>query len=261
MSTSQRQDGGLFYANALTRLFEHIAQIVSGHEALVERHYGAGSMTKVIERIYRESDVQASLILETWTEERRVGRKLMEVKSYPFNFLVQSFMPSQRPNTPRTGSPAPTSSHPNRVSQDDDGGVDVKDIDAMGNIIYKDSSRPTRNYWGYSLDKVDMRREMGKQFQDRTVGYADVPIPRRPAQIDADMERARRMAAERGRDVGRGRGGGYPGGGGGGWRGGGGSHRDMEHSYHRGGRGGGGSKNRGHFEPMYGPRGGRGRGY
>lgn len=116
----------LFYASALTKLFEHIAQIVDGHAPLVERHYGVGSMTKVIERIQVEADVQGGIILDTWAEERRVGRKLTEVKSYPFNFLVQSFLPSQKPGASRSGSPAP------RVSEEE-GGVDMKEADALLN--------------------------------------------------------------------------------------------------------------------------------
>ncbi|EMC96085.1 hypothetical protein BAUCODRAFT_34865 [Baudoinia panamericana UAMH 10762] len=128
MNTSQRREG-LFYANALTKLFEHIAQIVDGHEPLVERHYGAGSMTKVIERIQVEADVQGGIILDTWAEERRISRKLTDVRSYPFNFLVQSFLPAQKPtigSSPRTGSPAPGSG---RASEDE--GVDMKEVDAL----------------------------------------------------------------------------------------------------------------------------------
>ncbi|TKA77148.1 hypothetical protein B0A55_04106 [Friedmanniomyces simplex] len=130
MSGGQRREG-LFYANVLTKLFEHIAQIVDGHEPLVERHYGSGSMTRVIERIQVEADAQGGLILDTWADERRISRKLTDVKSYPFNFLVQSFLPSQKPSmgtTPRTGSPAPGSS---RTSEDE--GVDMKEVDALLN--------------------------------------------------------------------------------------------------------------------------------
>ena len=129
MSSTQRQDG-LFYASTLTKLFEHIAQIVEGHQPLVERHYGPGSMTKVIERIQMEADVQGGIILDTWSEERMVARKLTEVKSYPFNFLVQSFLPSQKPSTAqqRTGSPAPGSARPI-----EDEGVDMREIDALLN--------------------------------------------------------------------------------------------------------------------------------
>ncbi|KAK1051297.1 Golgi transport complex subunit 4, partial [Friedmanniomyces endolithicus] len=130
MSGGQKRDG-LFYANALTRLFEHIAQISDGHEPLVERHYGIGSMTRVIERIQVEADSQGGLILDTWADERRVSRKLTDVRSYPFKFLVQSFLPSQKPSmgtNPRTGSPAPGSG---RTSEDE--GVDMKEVDALLN--------------------------------------------------------------------------------------------------------------------------------
>jgi hypothetical protein len=129
MSSTQRQDG-LFYASTLTKLFEHIAQIVEGHQPLVERHYGPGSMTKVIERIQMEADVQGGIILDTWSEERMVARKVTEVKSYPFSFLVQSFLPSQKSSTAhqRTGSPSPGSGRPS-----EDEGVDMREIDALLN--------------------------------------------------------------------------------------------------------------------------------
>ena len=136
-SALRNQQGGrvgLFYAQALTKLFEHIAQIVDGHEPLVERHYGVGSMTKVIERIQVEADVQGGIILDTWAEERRVARRLTDVKSYPFNFLVQSFLPATKASalgsTPRSGSPAPGAAA-NRASEDD--AVDMKEVDALLN--------------------------------------------------------------------------------------------------------------------------------
>jgi hypothetical protein len=118
---------GFFYANALTRLFEHIAQIVEGHGGLVERHYGQGRMVKVIERLQVEADVQGGIILDMWGDERNVDRRLTDVKSYPFSFLVQSFMPNQRHSgIPRSGSPAIANG---RVSEDE--GVDMKEIDGL----------------------------------------------------------------------------------------------------------------------------------
>lgn len=130
---------GQFYAQALTKLFEHIAQIVDGHEPLVERHYGGGSMTKVIERIQMEADVQGGIVLDTWAEERRVVRRLTDIKAYPFSFLVQSVLPSSRGSvlgaTPRSGSPAPgamgAAANANRGSEDD--AVDMKEVDALLN--------------------------------------------------------------------------------------------------------------------------------
>ena len=135
-SAMRGQGQGMAYANALTKLFEHIAQIVDGHEPLVERHYGVGSMTKVVERIQLEADVQGGIILDTWAEERRVNRKLTDVKSYPFNFLVQSFIPSTKPtlgSTPRSGSPAQNASAGSGGRGSEDDAVDMKEVDALLN--------------------------------------------------------------------------------------------------------------------------------
>lgn len=102
----QRRDG-FFYADTLTKLFEHIAQIVEDHGALVEAHYGVGRMVRVVERLQLEADVQGGILIDTWSEERNVDRKLTDIRSYAFTFLVQSFLPSAptKSSTPRPGSP------------------------------------------------------------------------------------------------------------------------------------------------------------
>jgi len=128
---SQRREP-YFYPNTLTKLFEHIAQIVDGHEPLVERHYGNGMMVKVIERLQVEADVQGGIILDTWTDERAIDRKLTDIKSYAFSFLVQSFLPAQKPSigTPRSGSPANRDgTGTGRASEDE--GVDMKEVDGL----------------------------------------------------------------------------------------------------------------------------------
>ena len=129
---TQRKDG-FFYANALTKLFEHIAQIVDGHGGLVERHYGLGSMNKVIERLQVEADVQGGIIIDTWSEERMIDRKLTDIRSYAFTFLVQSFMPTNRGSTgtPRARSPARRDGTLGRDSEDE--GVDMKEVDGLLN--------------------------------------------------------------------------------------------------------------------------------
>ena len=129
-SNAQRKEG-FFYGNTLTKLFEHIAQIVDGHEPLVERHYGAGMMVKVIERLQIEADVQGGIILDTWHDERTIDRKLTDIKSYAFSFLVQSFLPAQKPSagTPRSSSPAKKDSATGRSSEDE--GVDMKEVDGL----------------------------------------------------------------------------------------------------------------------------------
>ncbi|KAF1945862.1 DUF1237-domain-containing protein [Clathrospora elynae] len=124
---AQRNEG-FFYGNTITKLFEHIAQIVDGHEPLVERHYGSGMMQKVIERLQIEADIQGGIVLDTWYDERNINRKLTEVKSYAFSFLVQSFLPAQKPASgiPRSGSPA---NGVVRTSEDE--GVNMKEVDGL----------------------------------------------------------------------------------------------------------------------------------
>ncbi|KAI9812033.1 MAG: hypothetical protein M1827_004925 [Pycnora praestabilis] len=128
---SERKEG-FFYANALTKLFEHIAQIVDGHGGLVERHYGTGRMVKIIERLQLEADVQGGIVLETWGEERNIDRRLTDIKSYAFSFLVQSFLPVQRGHsaTSRANSPANReATSAGRNSEDE--GVDMKEVDGL----------------------------------------------------------------------------------------------------------------------------------
>ncbi|TWU74483.1 hypothetical protein ED733_005157 [Metarhizium rileyi] len=124
---------GFLYANSLTRLFEHIAQIVESHGGLVERHYGAGKMVRVIERLQMEADVQGGIILDTWSDERGIDRTITDVKSYPFSFLVQSFLPqTPRSGTPRVNSPAIGGGNA-RSSEDE--GVNMKEVDGLLNEI------------------------------------------------------------------------------------------------------------------------------
>ncbi|KAF2425338.1 COG4-domain-containing protein [Tothia fuscella] len=87
---------GTFYVNALNKLFEHIAHIIAGHEGLVEQHYGQGKMVVVMERLQMEADVQGGILLDSWSDDRSIGRRLTDVKSSPCPLRVQNFMVPQR---------------------------------------------------------------------------------------------------------------------------------------------------------------------
>jgi hypothetical protein len=128
----QGRKDGVFFANALTRLFDHIARIVEAHGGLVERHYGVGKMVRVIERLQMEADVQGGIILDSWSDDRTVDRRLTDVKSYPFSFLVQSFLPQQRGfgGTPRVNSPA-LNAQVNDARNSEDEGVNMREVDGL----------------------------------------------------------------------------------------------------------------------------------
>ncbi|KAH7329018.1 calcium-transporting P-type ATPase [Stachybotrys elegans] len=166
----QNRKDGYFYANALTRLFEHIAQIVDNHGGLVERHYGAGRMVRVIERLQAEADVQGGIILDTWSDERGVDRKLTDVKSYPFSFLVQSFLPQQsRTGTPRVNSPAMGAGVAARDSEDE--GVNMREVDGLLREIATMLGR-----WSLYTRFVSMKCKAPEAAEDQALVITDVLV-------------------------------------------------------------------------------------
>ncbi|KAK5694586.1 hypothetical protein LTR97_009176 [Elasticomyces elasticus] len=87
---------------------------------------------------------------------------------------------------------------------------DVQDIDALGNVIFRDIDRPTRNYWGWSLDGVGKMKEISRFHEEKATGYGDMGNGRMSDpmdQVNAAVDRARSLAAERAGSM-RGRGGG-----------------------------------------------------
>lgn len=128
------RQNNLFFADALIKLFEHIAQIVEDHGAIVEAHYGVGRMVRVIERLQLEADVQGGIIIDTWSEERSIDRRLTDIRSYAFTFLVQSFLPGAptKSGTPRAGSPV-SKGVASDIYAPDEGLVDMKAMDMVLN--------------------------------------------------------------------------------------------------------------------------------
>ncbi|KAI5819058.1 COG4 transport protein-domain-containing protein [Pyronema omphalodes] len=119
---NQDQKGDFFFAGAITGLFEHIATIVEQHGKLVELHYGEGKMVKVVERLQVEADMQAGIIIDTFSDEKALERKLTDIKSYAYGFLVQSFLAGTK--QARTGSPAV-------VVDAEEETIDIKTVDLL----------------------------------------------------------------------------------------------------------------------------------
>ena len=159
---NQRHEG-FFYASALIKLFENIAQIVEYHGGLVHRHYGAGRMVKVIERLQLEADVQGGIILDTWSDERNMDRKLTDIRSYAFTFLLQSFLPAQpvRSGTPRAGSPIQRGSAAEPQASEDEG-VDMKEIDGILGEIAMMLSR-----WSLYSNFIAAKCKVNRQWLSR----------------------------------------------------------------------------------------------
>ena len=181
---------GFFYAHTLTKLFEHIAQIVEGHQPLVERHYGEGMMVKVIERLQTEADLQGGIILDAWSEDRRVDRKLTDIKSYAFSFLVQSFMHAQKmtAGNTRSDSPLKRDGTPGPRSSEDEG-VNMKEVDGiLGEAAvmlerwalytrFLASKSPVRSLAQWSLKGADHERQQPAKMNGRSQADNTLEMP------------------------------------------------------------------------------------
>jgi hypothetical protein len=82
---AQTKDG-FFYANALTR---HLAGTIV---MLDEPAMAINNLRNVLKQPGKRIGIEGGIILDTWSDERHVDRKLMDIKSYAFTFLVQSFL-------------------------------------------------------------------------------------------------------------------------------------------------------------------------
>ncbi|KAH9951407.1 COG4-domain-containing protein [Amylocystis lapponica] len=79
--SSAKTSSPLYFVTALTALFESIAMIVDHHQPVVEKYYGPGKMTSVLERLLKESDRVVKDLIEGWEEERTMKRKLSDITS------------------------------------------------------------------------------------------------------------------------------------------------------------------------------------
>ncbi|KAF9079264.1 hypothetical protein BGX27_006722, partial [Mortierella sp. AM989] len=93
-----------FYADTLIRLFESVAVIVDQHQPVVEKYYGPGKMLRVIQRLQEESDIRSQKILEAFEEEREIGRKVEEIKS--FRDIKRNHLQPARPIRSLTPQPS-----------------------------------------------------------------------------------------------------------------------------------------------------------
>ncbi len=50
--------------------------IVDQHQPVVEKYYGTGKMTSVLERLFQESDRVTQSLVQGWEEERSMKRKV-----------------------------------------------------------------------------------------------------------------------------------------------------------------------------------------
>lgn len=70
----------MHFAQLLTGLFEHLALLIDQHQPVVDRHYGPGNFARgVMQGLQEECDRLGGRVVENWSEERGVKRKVSRV--------------------------------------------------------------------------------------------------------------------------------------------------------------------------------------
>ncbi|KAJ3091273.1 Golgi transport complex subunit 4 [Quaeritorhiza haematococci] len=94
MKASQASNGPV-HADLLTGLFEMVATLIDRQQPMVEAHYGSGEMLRVIQRLQREADIQASIILNSFAEKKAIQRKLFDIRNLDNSITWRGGSPSR----------------------------------------------------------------------------------------------------------------------------------------------------------------------
>ena len=116
-------------------LVEHVAHIIDSHKAVVERYYGKGSMLPVVTKLHTECVRQAGVIVDTLWSNRNFARKMVNSRSYSFNYLVHAMQATSSYDRAQQSL-----THPQRVASPDLGAAievdkSAKEIDSDMNEI------------------------------------------------------------------------------------------------------------------------------
>ncbi|GAA5821216.1 hypothetical protein JCM11251_004517 [Rhodosporidiobolus azoricus] len=81
---STKSQSPTHFSSLLTTLFEAIALILSQHQPVVEKYYGDGKMLSVAGSLMTETDTLGLRVLANWEEERRIRKRVAEIRAVRF---------------------------------------------------------------------------------------------------------------------------------------------------------------------------------
>jgi hypothetical protein len=102
---------------------------------MVKAHYGPGSMLRVIQRLQEETDTQSLRILERYSQDRKIDRRVSEIRTVGLSQLRSPTL--SRVNTSNTGSPSLQSQDPASLNPL----LDPRDLDTGSNELSVMSQR------------------------------------------------------------------------------------------------------------------------
>ncbi|KAJ3385108.1 Golgi transport complex subunit 4 [Lobulomyces angularis] len=78
---TQPKDGQTFFANLLTKLFESTANIVDQQQNFITKEFGSSTwILFLLQKLHRQAELQASIILDNFIEKASIQRKLYDIK-------------------------------------------------------------------------------------------------------------------------------------------------------------------------------------
>ncbi|BGP23290.1 intra-Golgi transport-related protein [Rhodotorula toruloides] len=102
---STKSQSPTHFSALLTTLFEAIALILSQHQPVVEKYYGEGKMISVAGSLMTETDRLGLRVLANWEEERRIRKKVADVRDHRFAAagMLKKAQKGASPMTTQTG--------------------------------------------------------------------------------------------------------------------------------------------------------------
>ena len=71
-----------FFSQVLLHLFKIVSTIINDHSKVIATCYGKKHMVHVMEKVEKEADLQASLILDIFMETRKIERTIHDINEW-----------------------------------------------------------------------------------------------------------------------------------------------------------------------------------
>jgi hypothetical protein len=173
ITNQSQQDKIGFYPAALMKLLEIVSKMLNQHSHIIGKYYGLEHMTGIIERVERETDSQAGLIIDTFNDKRNLTRLIDDIKSYKFPYLSNTLHQSvqSRSSTPPVQGRKSFEQRPSY-----DGGIGISLIE-IGDLTKEFSS--LLRYWSLYCKFIAIKwDEYHKSPEESSKQKKELEIPK-----------------------------------------------------------------------------------
>lgn len=151
--TGETKRSGVF-AQALLHLFKIVSTIINDHSKIISSCYGMHYMVHVMEKVEKEADLQAGLILDVFAETRKMDRIVKEITDWndkemtDFDDHTNAYANDEDGNYDETNYENIEGDNENDNNSDDNDG-DLVDVGDLSNLI-NEFSHMLQNWSMYS---------------------------------------------------------------------------------------------------------------